>query len=289
MTKSDVVPNELFWDARMRAGLSRPAVADLANQQSVMATCEHEPLTENYIGRIEQGRIGGGMCPERRSALCRTLGVDDPASIGLISERRRPTRSAACRPRAGEPGAVPDGEQVREAFRVLGVRLAAARKAEELTQQKLAAKIPYSRSTVANVEMGRHEIARAFWEHVDPVVRARGVLLAAYDEASALSRQVRALEELRRGGADSPQDAAGLPERGASSAGHPATSGPVAAVAGAVTLTVTPTAAGGVRIVIETGPPDDPGADVGSDGEGARVLPLVAPARRGARRGRRLA
>ncbi|WP_203790427.1 hypothetical protein [Paractinoplanes rishiriensis] len=97
MTKKDFEPNRLFWDARMALGLSRPAVADIANGQPVMSTCEHEPMNENYIGRIEQGRIGGGMCVERRSALCLTLEVDDPAKIGLIAERRRPTRSAPSR------------------------------------------------------------------------------------------------------------------------------------------------------------------------------------------------
>ena len=104
VAKRDFEANELFWDARMRVGLSRPQVADIANQQPVMATCEHEPMNENYVGRIEQGRIGGGMCPERKSALCLTLEVDDPAQIGLVGERRRPTRSAPTRRLPGAKG-----------------------------------------------------------------------------------------------------------------------------------------------------------------------------------------
>lgn len=34
-----------------------------------MVTCKHAPFNENYIGRIEQGRIGGVMCHERIKAL----------------------------------------------------------------------------------------------------------------------------------------------------------------------------------------------------------------------------
>ncbi len=94
MAKTLFARNDLFWGRRRALGLSRPAVADIANRQSVMGACEHVPLDENYIGRVEQGRIGGGMCGERLMALCIALQVDEPARIGLIADRRPPTSSA---------------------------------------------------------------------------------------------------------------------------------------------------------------------------------------------------
>lgn len=115
MAKKNFEPNELFWTARTALGLSRAAVADIANKQSVLASCQHEPLTENYVGRIEQGRIGGGMCIERRTALCITLEVDDPAKIGLVAERRWPTRLAPARRRR-------DASMVGDAARTLDDR-----------------------------------------------------------------------------------------------------------------------------------------------------------------------
>ncbi|MFG1995277.1 hypothetical protein ACGFJ7_35410 [Actinoplanes sp. NPDC048988] len=119
MAKRDFEPNKLFWTAREALGLSRLAVADHANQQPIMASCEHQPMTENWIGRIEQGRIGGGMCAERLAALCLTLRAGSPAGIGLVAERRRPTRSAPSHPRAshrrqGEPEPDRDAWAVQE-------------------------------------------------------------------------------------------------------------------------------------------------------------------------------
>lgn len=97
VVKKDFEPNEPFWQARTDLGLSRPEVADAANREPVMRSCGHVPMDENYIGRVEQGRIGGGMCPERLSALCAVLKVTDPAKIGLVAERQLPTRSAPTR------------------------------------------------------------------------------------------------------------------------------------------------------------------------------------------------
>jgi len=36
--------------------------------------------------------------------------------------------------------------------------------AADLTQDALASKVRFSRSTVANVEVGRHNISRDFWD-----------------------------------------------------------------------------------------------------------------------------
>ncbi len=99
MAKKDFESNELFSAARQRLKLSRSGLAETANCEPVMRTCDHEPMNENFIGRIEQGRIGGGMRPERLTALCAVLNVADPAEIGLIDERRLPTRSGPARRR----------------------------------------------------------------------------------------------------------------------------------------------------------------------------------------------
>ncbi|GLZ00760.1 hypothetical protein [Actinoplanes sp. NBRC 103695] len=99
MAKTDFESNELFSDTRQRLKLSRSELAEAANCEPVMRTCDHTLMTENFIGRIEQGRIGGGICPERLTALCAVLNVADPADIGLVAERRRPTRSGPARRR----------------------------------------------------------------------------------------------------------------------------------------------------------------------------------------------
>jgi hypothetical protein len=58
------------------------------------------------------------------------------------------------------------------------------------TQCSLAAQVPFSRSTVANVEIGRQQAPREFWQLCDDLLGARGDLLAAYDRlAAAIERQ----------------------------------------------------------------------------------------------------
>ncbi len=109
MAKTDPVPNRLFWQARRRVDLTRGQLADAANQEPAMATCDHELMTENFIGRIEQGRIGGNMCAQRLAALCATLGVTKPSAIGLSAGRRHPTDAAPARPRTSRnPAESPD-------------------------------------------------------------------------------------------------------------------------------------------------------------------------------------
>ncbi|MDG4798822.1 helix-turn-helix domain-containing protein [Micromonospora sp. WMMD1082] len=81
--------------------------------------------------------------------------------------------------------------QVAEARKDLGRQLAAWRDAAGLTQVQLARRIPYSRSTVANVEVGRHSITRAFWRCADREVGAAGALLAAFEEVDRLVQRQR--------------------------------------------------------------------------------------------------
>ncbi|WP_249030836.1 helix-turn-helix domain-containing protein [Micromonospora echinospora] len=104
------------------------------------------------------------------------------------------------------PGLI-TGQQVAEARRDLGRRLAAWRAERGLTQMQLAKSICYSRSSVANAEIGRDTSVRRFWQDADRAVDARGALLAAFDQMAALVRdfhtqraQARDEERQRRAG-----------------------------------------------------------------------------------------
>lgn len=75
----------------------------------------------------------------------------------------------------------------------LGRQLAAWREAAEESQRSLADQLPFSRSTVGNVETGRQAAPRKFWERCDDLLGARGALLAGYDQlAAAIEHQARA-------------------------------------------------------------------------------------------------
>lgn len=98
-------------------------------------------------------------------------------------------------------------QQVAEARRDLGRRLAAWRAEQGLTQMQLAKSICYSRSSVANAEIGRDTSVRRFWQDADRAVDAQGALLAAFDQMAALVRdfnaqraQARDEERQRRAG-----------------------------------------------------------------------------------------
>lgn len=51
MPRRDPQPNRLFWQAREGLNLSRSQLADDANREPVMRTCQHAPMDENFIGR----------------------------------------------------------------------------------------------------------------------------------------------------------------------------------------------------------------------------------------------
>lgn len=83
-------------------------------------------------------------------------------------------------------------EQLAEARRDLGRQLAAWRKAAGYTQVAFAAPngpAGYSRSAIANVETGRENMPRSFWEMCDRELGASGALLAAYDQVDELVRR----------------------------------------------------------------------------------------------------
>ncbi|WP_204335623.1 MULTISPECIES: helix-turn-helix domain-containing protein [unclassified Micromonospora] len=93
--------------------------------------------------------------------------------------------------------------QVAEARRDLGRQLAAWREAAGLTQVQLARRIVHSRSSVANVEIGRHSVTHAFWRYADREVAAGGALLAAFEKVDRLvqtqrEQAARVLDRQRR-------------------------------------------------------------------------------------------
>jgi transcriptional regulator with XRE-family HTH domain len=60
-------------------------------------------------------------------------------------------------------------------------------------QRSLADQLPFSRSTVANIETGRQQAPREFWQLCDDLLGAGGDLLAAHDRlAAAVERQAHA-------------------------------------------------------------------------------------------------
>lgn len=81
-----------------------------------------------------------------------------------------------------------DPLDVRAAWRDLGHQLAARRKSAQLSQRELARRTKYSRSSIANIEVGLQHVDRTFWEAVDALLGAAGKLLQAYDDAEACQR-----------------------------------------------------------------------------------------------------
>lgn len=80
-------------------------------------------------------------------------------------------------------------EAAHDARAALGAELAAYRRAAGCTQTRLAELTEYSRSTVANVETGRQDVPRRFWERADAVLRTGGTLASGYDDLQAAARQ----------------------------------------------------------------------------------------------------
>jgi DNA-binding XRE family transcriptional regulator len=68
--------------------------------------------------------------------------------------------------------------QVAQVRKELVQQLAAWRKVAGLTQVQLARRVVYSRSSVANTEIGRHTMPRAFWHNADRKLGAEGALVA---------------------------------------------------------------------------------------------------------------
>jgi Helix-turn-helix domain len=87
--------------------------------------------------------------------------------------------------------AVIDPNRIAEVRRVLGRQLAEYRQAAGLNQHQFAPLTHYGRSTVANVEVGRQNVPRTFWERADAALGTGGSLTAQYDELMLLVREQR--------------------------------------------------------------------------------------------------
>lgn len=74
-----------------------------------------------------------------------------------------------------------------DAQRSLGERLAAFRRLAGLNQAQLAARVSYSRSTVANTETGRQRAPIDFWHRCDQTLGANGELVAACQATTRLT------------------------------------------------------------------------------------------------------
>lgn len=79
-----------------------------------------------------------------------------------------------------------DPKALAEARRAVGRQLAALRKAAGFTQAGLASYTGYVRTSVANVERGRQNTPRTFWQRADETLGAGGVLVAAFDDLEGL-------------------------------------------------------------------------------------------------------
>lgn len=84
-----------------------------------------------------------------------------------------------------------DPSEIAAARQALGRLLAKYRKAAGLNQHQLAPHTHYGRSTIANVEVGRQNVPRSFWERCDQALKAGGRLLAASDRLDAQLRRQR--------------------------------------------------------------------------------------------------
>ncbi len=84
-----------------------------------------------------------------------------------------------------------ESEKIRAARRALGRQLAAFRVAAGLSQHQFAPLTHYGRSTVANVEVGRQNVSRDFWQRCDELLNADGALVRSYDELAALISRER--------------------------------------------------------------------------------------------------
>lgn len=82
-------------------------------------------------------------------------------------------------------------QAVDGAWRELGRQLAALRQAAGHTQHEFASLVHYTRSSIANVEVGRQHAPRKFCVLADSVLASGGALAAAWDEIESLEQTRR--------------------------------------------------------------------------------------------------
>lgn len=84
-----------------------------------------------------------------------------------------------------------DPSEIAQARRALGRQLAQYRSAAGYNQHRLAPQTLYGRSTIANVEIGRQNVPRDFWQRCDEVLGTDGLLTSGYDQLQALVQRQR--------------------------------------------------------------------------------------------------
>lgn len=182
-----------------------------------------------------------------------------PDSVGALSGHE--LADVAAKVIAASPGGCESS--LRESCGRLGALLKQRRRAAGLKQTDIAHRICYSRSTVANVEIGRQTASRDFWLRADEQLGATGELLASFDR---LDEQRRAL---RASHVELPARLLGV---GASD--------PMPYTVGGLTLSIDVTDAGGLRVRIEAARLDLPAVDVVADAVGGARVYSIATARR---------
>jgi transcriptional regulator with XRE-family HTH domain len=109
-------------------------------------------------------------------------------------------------------------QDVWEMRRELGQQLAAPGTQAGLTQRELAPLTGYARSTLSDAELGRHHIARDFWERSERALDAGTVLTDRYDQIEAAAAAARVLARQAAQAARHPREPArpeSLPQGGA--------------------------------------------------------------------------
>lgn len=86
-----------------------------------------------------------------------------------------------------------DQRAIRVARQSFGRQLAGLRCAANLTQYEFASLVGFSRSTVANIEVGRQQPSPFFCRKVDEVLATGGALRAALDDVEQLQRETHCI------------------------------------------------------------------------------------------------
>ena len=84
---------------------------------------------------------------------------------------------------------MPESETTRHVRAALGQQLALSRRAAGYSQHGLADQLSYSRSTLANVEVGRQNAPWGFWRRCDELLNSDGAIVRGYQELLTLVRQ----------------------------------------------------------------------------------------------------
>ncbi|MER7420031.1 helix-turn-helix transcriptional regulator [Micromonospora peucetia] len=194
--------------------MSRQELADAVNARTHANAGHRTTVAAGYIGKLERGEHRWPVEPFR-TALREVLGKAKDADLGFFivyGHAKDPGRCSvesaphvarsradhACAEVARErgPAAIPvqrraTRQEVAAARVALGRRLAAQRVEAGVTQVDLSRRIPWSRSTVANVETGHHGVHREFWQRCDMLLGAKGELLAAAKQVEEMVRDRR--------------------------------------------------------------------------------------------------